>query len=114
MPITPDGSLRAVPLHSALYHEGDEAYYSANYDHGMKADEASLEEIRQCEALLARGLPSVVIGITDDEARKHEEEVHADMSVVECLYARALRKGKSLEYMIPYYQQSRRTAEPVE
>ena len=74
------------------------------YYHGMQAYETTFEEVAQCEALAVIPMPTVVIGITDDETREHEKEVHAQMSMIEGIYATTLGKGKSLENVIEKYK----------
>ena len=94
--------MRSVPFHTSLYEEGNDTDHGAHYDHGMKADQTSLEEIFHCQRLS----PSVVVGITDNEAGKYEEEVYCQISVVDgCDQCSSSGKGESFEDVIEYDQQ---------
>ena len=80
----------------------------------MQADEAAFEEVAQRQPLLSRSRPAVVIGIADDKARKHEEEVHGQMAMIEDINGAAFRKGKTFEHMIPHHHQCSRSAQTVQ
>ena len=80
----------------------------------MQADKAAFEEVAQRQPLLSRSRPAVVIGIADDKARKHEEEVHGQMAMIEDINGAAFRKGKTFEHMIPHHHQCSRSAQAVQ
>ena len=76
-------------------------------DHRMQADEPPLEEIFERHAV-----PAVVVGIADDEARKHEEEIDGQIAVVENL--ESLSPGVGLEEVEGHHDQRRHAAKSVE
>jgi hypothetical protein len=74
----------------------------------MQTNEATLEEAAQSERFAMEeevGLPSVVIGITDNKTRKHKKEVNSQVTMIESVDSSTSGKGKALEYVIPYYHQ---------
>ena len=88
----------------------------------MKPDDSPEEETLECQ-LARNGIvvlrlpagPSAVVCVGNHEAREDEKEVHGEISVIDSLYYRlAAGKGKSFEYVIPYYREGCDTPEPVE
>ena len=56
-------------------------------------------------------LPAVIVGIADDKAREHEEEVHSQVAVVDRLVGPAVIVG--LEQMVGHYEHGCYTAQSV-
>ena len=77
------------------------------YDHRLQTNQAPLEEIPRGHAA-----PTVVVGITDDEARQHKEKIYGQIAVVKYLIARAGRIG--FKKMEGHYNYGRYAAKPVE
>ena len=73
----------------------------------MQTDESTLEEVP-----VTHLAPSVVVGIADDEAREHEEEVHRQIAMVDVL--RAKLRDVSLEAMEEEYHQRSYAAQSVQ
>ena len=73
----------------------------------MQADQAALEEIA-----VGHAPPAVVVGITDDEARKDEEEIDGQITVVDDLIGMA--RGMRFEKMERHDDQRRHAAQTVE
>ena len=96
------GHAGAVPLLAALQHVEHHAQYGAHYNHGVQADEASLEEVAQGQ----RFAPTVVVGIADDEAGEDEEEIHGQVAMVDDGDEGASGgEGQSLEDVVEHHEQ---------
>ncbi len=87
--------------------EEQRAYECAENEHGVQACDASLAEFPGAHAL-----PAVIVGVTDDEAREHEEEVDGQIAVVEHRKARASRIG--FAQMIAHDDECCHTAQSVQ
>lgn len=57
---------------------------------GLQTDQAPLAEVPQ-----AHFAPAVIVGVADDKAGKHEEEVHAKIAVVDDLVGRNSRVAQA-------------------
>ena len=75
-----DRDLRYVPYGAALEVEDERADDRPDRYHGLQAYEAALDEFlgRHC-------FPAVVVGVADDKAGQHEEEVDGQVAVVDDL-----------------------------
>ena len=77
----------------------------------MEAYEASAEEVADRKT----AAPAVVVGVGDDEAREHEEEIDGQVAVVDAFYrGAAAGKGVPFEDVVPDDRERRNAAQPVE
>mgnify|MGYP003305635651 CR=1 FL=1 len=59
-------------------------------------------------------LPSVIVRIADDEAREHEEEIHAEVTMVKSFYSSSAGEGETFKDVIPQHHKSRCATKTVE
>lgn len=103
----PDSDPRHVPHGTALEVEQRRTYQRPKHYQRVKADETPLEEL-PCR----HARPTVVIGITHNEARQDEEEVDSQITVIDTLVYVA--RGESLEEMEADHRNGRNAAKAVE
>ena len=98
----------AVPLHAALDQIGHGAERHAEYDHRVESDHAAQHEAGGGHAFA----PAVVVGITENEAGEHEEEVDGKITMVQHLVDG--RSGESFAEMVEDHENGRDSAQAVE
>ena len=77
----------------------------------MEAYEAPAEEVADRKT----AAPAVVVGVGDDEAREHEEEIDGQVAVVDAFdRGAAAGKGVPFEDVVPDDRERRNAAQPVE
>lgn len=106
----------AIPALAALKEEADQSYHGGKHHERMQPDNAAAEEVAHREA----ALPTVVVGIADNETRQQEEEVDGQVAVVEvgeravAHTAHRAGKGVALEDMGDHDKQGGHAAQAVE